>query len=81
MKNFLQKPLSVRNAGFTLVGFSIVFVVIGLLMTTTFVTFVNMKERSRDVRRVSDMAGISGALHLFFNDKGHYPGPTRMKEF
>ncbi|MFZ2836287.1 MAG: prepilin-type N-terminal cleavage/methylation domain-containing protein [Candidatus Saccharimonadales bacterium] len=69
------------KSGFTIVELLIVIVVIGILAAITIVAYNGIQQRSRDSKRVSDIAAITKALELYYIDNSEYPlgsGSTSM---
>lgn len=60
--------------GFTLIELMIVIVILGVLIAAGLGSFVSSQKKGRDNRRKSDLRNISGALELYYNDYGKYPG-------
>lgn len=77
----LQQSPSTKNSGFTIVELLIVIVIIGILAAITIVAYNGIQQRSRDSKRLSDVAAITKALELYYIDNGEYPygsGSTSM---
>jgi len=66
-KYFLDKK------GFTLMEIMVVIVIMGILAVAAMGSFIPSQRKSRDMKRKGDLAGISKALELFYNDNGSYP--------
>jgi general secretion pathway protein G len=64
------------NAGFTLVELLVVIAIISLLSSVVITSLNSARAKARDAVRLSDMKQIKMALELFYDDHGHYPGPT-----
>ena len=64
------------KSGFTLVELLVVMVVIGILATITIVAYNGIQGRARDDRRRTDIANITKALELYYQDNGAYPIPS-----
>lgn len=65
-----------KKNGFTLIELLVVITIIGVLATLIMANFANIRERSRDVRRKSDLKQIQKALELYKEsqtDGIHYP--------
>jgi len=63
-----------ETRGFTLIELLVVIAIIGLLATMAVVSFGGAQKKARDARRKADLAQISKALELFFDEAGTYPG-------
>lgn len=63
-------------SGFTLLEIMIVIIVIGILITLTTVNYSRLQPKARDDRRQIDIANITKALELYYNDNGKYPTVT-----
>jgi len=61
------------NFGFTLIELLIVIAIISLLAMMTTTTLINARAKSRDARRLADMAQIKKAMELFYDDNARYP--------
>ena len=64
------------KSGFTLVELLVVVVVIAILATIVIVAYTGIQGRSRDDRRKTDIANITKALELYYQDNGAYPIPS-----
>ncbi len=62
-----------KAIGFTLVEMLVVVSIIGLLLTFAAITFDNARKKSRDAKRLSDIAQLQKALDLYYNKYGAYP--------
>ena len=58
---------------FTLFELLVTIFIIGLLSTLSFVSFTAVRERARDVARLSDVRQIQAALELYRRAEGAYP--------
>ena len=61
------------SRGFTLVELLVVIAIIGLLASIVMVGLGGAKQKSRDGKRVADIANIKLALSLYYNDNLFYP--------
>lgn len=59
--------------GFTLIELLVAITIIGILISVSTVAFNNARAKGRDNKRKQDLASISGALTLYFQDNGNYP--------
>lgn len=64
------------KSGFTLVELLVVVVVIAIIATITVVAYQGVQARARDDRRKTDIANITKALELYYQDNGAYPIPS-----
>lgn len=62
-----------KDAGFTLIELLLVVSIIALLATFAMFGQRNNQQKSRDVRRVTDVNGIQKALSLYLSKAGTYP--------
>jgi prepilin-type N-terminal cleavage/methylation domain-containing protein len=68
------KTLQTKNQkGFTLIELLVVIAIIGLLASVVLLSLNSARARSRDARRVADIAQLRSALELYLNDNGTYP--------
>lgn len=65
-----------RARGFTIVELLIVIVVIGILATIAVVAYSGMQQRTRDVKRVSDLNTLADAMILWSNENRTAPTQT-----
>lgn len=65
-----------RRSGFTIVELLIVIVVIAILAAVTIVAYNGITSRTKDARRLSDLASIQKGLELYFADNNSYPDVT-----
>lgn len=73
MKNILPKR------GFTLIELIVVMALLGILIVAGFGSYLGSIKRGRDAKRKGDIAGISKALQIYFNDAGGFPISTNGK--
>jgi general secretion pathway protein G len=64
------------KSGFTLIELLVVVVIIGILASITIIAYRGIQERARDDRRKTDIASITKALELYYQDNGTYPIPS-----
>ena len=62
-----------NKKGFTLVELMVVIVIIVMLTRIVLSSFNSAKAKSRDAKRISDMAQIQLALELYFDRCNQYP--------
>lgn len=65
-----------HHNGFTLFEILIVIAIIGILAGIILVSFSNIKAKSRDTVRISDLATIEKMLVMYQNNEGQYPLST-----
>lgn len=73
-----EKDMRGKN-GFTLIELLIVISIIGVLAGLLFTNFSNARERTRDVKRKSDLTQMKHALRLYYNDYQKYPDASNVK--
>ncbi len=61
-----------KQKGFTLVELLVVIAIIGLLSAVGVVSVGNIREKGRDVRRLSDMDALKTAMDMVNNEYGSY---------
>ena len=61
-----------KQKGFTLVELLVVIAIIGLLTAVGVVSVGNIREKGRDVRRISDMDTLKTAMDMVNNEYGSY---------
>jgi prepilin-type N-terminal cleavage/methylation domain-containing protein len=64
-----------KNSGFTLIELMVVIAIIAILTAIIMVNFSAAKSKSRDGKRISDIAQIQLALAGYFNQCNSYPTP------
>ncbi len=62
-----------KKNGFTLIELLIVIIIIGILATLIFANFGDIRKKSRDSQRKSDLKQIQTALELYRADNKIYP--------
>ncbi|NMA29902.1 MAG: type II secretion system protein [Candidatus Pacebacteria bacterium] len=68
----MQKSQKKQHA-FTLLELLIVMIILALLSGLGLMAFGTIQQKSRDSRRKQDLANISKALDVYYNDYGVYP--------
>ncbi len=63
------------NLGFTLIELLVVISIIGLLASVILVALNGARQKARVAKRTADLAQISKALELYYNDNNSYPNP------
>ncbi len=77
-----MKELKNRNteeksgAGFTLIELLVVIAIIALLASIAMIALVSARQKSRDVKRLSDMTQMNTALELYHSYNKGYPSST-----
>jgi general secretion pathway protein G len=72
--NFISySSINKSHAGFTLIELLVVVAIIALLSSLALIALVNARQKSRDVKRLSDMTQMNTALELFFTYNRGYP--------
>ncbi len=67
-----KKPSSSLK-GFTLIELLVVVAIIALLTSIALIAYVSARQKSRDVKRISDMVQMLSALELFNAQNRGYP--------
>jgi general secretion pathway protein G len=65
-----------NKKAFTLIELLIVMVILAILSGLGLMAFGTVQMKSRDSRRKQDLANISKALDVYYNDYGAYPAST-----
>ncbi|HEY9583744.1 MAG TPA: type II secretion system protein [Candidatus Paceibacterota bacterium] len=76
-----MKKLSLKSSGFTLVELLVVIAIIAILTGIITSNFTQAKAKSRDAKRISDIAQLQLALELAFDRCNVYPpadGPSSL---
>lgn len=68
-----------NKKGFTLIELLIVISIIGVLAGLLFTNFSSARERTRDIKRKSDLQQVKHALRLYYNDYQKYPEASVTK--
>jgi prepilin-type N-terminal cleavage/methylation domain-containing protein len=66
--------MKISHKGFSLIELLVVIAIIALLTAIVTSNFATSRSKSRDAKRVSDLAQIQLALELFFDRCNGYPG-------
>ncbi|HNT30695.1 MAG TPA: type II secretion system protein, partial [bacterium] len=59
--------------GFTLIELLVVVAIIGMLSVIVMTSLSNVRKKSRDAKRKSDIQAINTAIQLYIDDNGHAP--------
>jgi prepilin-type N-terminal cleavage/methylation domain-containing protein len=62
-----------KNTGFTLIELLVTIAIIAILTAIITANFSTARSRSRDAKRISDIANIQLALSLYFDRCNQYP--------
>jgi prepilin-type N-terminal cleavage/methylation domain-containing protein len=62
--------------GFTLIELLVVVAIIGLLASIVLISLISARAKSRDAKRLSDMAQMNTGLELYFASNKGYPSST-----
>jgi prepilin-type N-terminal cleavage/methylation domain-containing protein len=65
-----------NTSGFTLIEVIVVIAVLAVLVAMTLFAYGGAQARSRDAKRKTDIANITKALELYYQDNGSYPIPS-----
>lgn len=69
-----------KNKGFTLIELLVVVAIIALLSSVALIALMSARQKSRDMKRLSDMTQMNTALELFFAANRGYPSATPQGE-
>lgn len=69
-----------KKSGFTLVEMLIVVVIIGILASALFPKITGYMERTRDLKRQTDLHTIAAAIEIYRNTHGEMPTRTMTKK-
>ncbi|PIZ10368.1 hypothetical protein COY54_01685, partial [Candidatus Falkowbacteria bacterium CG_4_10_14_0_8_um_filter_41_36] len=64
---------SARLKFFTLIELLIVISIIGIIISISFVSFSNVRQKGRDTKRIADIKLIQKSLEDYYRDEGSYP--------
>jgi prepilin-type N-terminal cleavage/methylation domain-containing protein len=65
-----------KNKGFTLIELLVVIAIIALLASIALIAYTSAQQKSRDAKRLADMAQMNTGLELYFADFRGYPSST-----
>lgn len=68
-----NKIKTTKQPGFTIIELLVVIAIIALLSSLALIALVNARQKSRDVKRLSDMTQMNTALELYFTANRGYP--------
>src|SRR5258708_4756568 len=71
-----DKNKNSKNWGFTFIELLVVIAIIALLASVALIAFMTAREKSRNVKRLSDMTQMNTALELYFAENRGYPSST-----
>jgi prepilin-type N-terminal cleavage/methylation domain-containing protein len=66
--------------GFTLIELLVVVAIIGLLSSIALIALISARQKSRDVKRLSDMTQMNTALELYYAANKGYPAATNYPQ-
>lgn len=65
-----------KKQGFTLIELLVVVAIISLLSSVVMIALMTARQKSRDVKRLTDMAQMNTALELYFATNKGYPSSS-----
>ena len=65
-----------NQSGFTLIELLVVIAIIALLSSIALIAMISARSKSRDAKRLSDMAQMNTGLELYFSTNKGYPSST-----
>jgi prepilin-type N-terminal cleavage/methylation domain-containing protein len=66
---------SQHTKGFTLIELMVVVAIIAIISAVVFANFGEAKKKSRDAKRITDLAQIQLVIQLYYDRCGQYPDP------
>ena len=72
-KRGILTSASGKQEGFTLIELLVVIAIIALLTSIALISFMSARQKSRDVKRLSDMTQMNTGLELYFATYRGYP--------
>lgn len=58
---------------FTLIELLIVIAIIGVIVSISFVSFSNVRQKARDTQRIADIKLLQKSLEDYYRNEGSYP--------
>ena len=65
--------MTTKKHGFTLIELIVVMAILAILMAIGAGAFMSSMKKGRDSTRKANLRAITGAMELYYNDKGKYP--------
>jgi len=65
--------MKIKKSGFTLIELLVVVVILGILAAVGLGQFYTAQKRGRDAQRKENLASITKALEMYYNDYEQYP--------
>jgi len=62
--------------GFTLIELLVVIAIISLLSSTMMASLSKARQKSRDVKRITEMKSVQKSLEMYYSDNNGYPPST-----
>jgi prepilin-type N-terminal cleavage/methylation domain-containing protein len=76
MRDKNQNLKAHNTGGFTLIELLVVIAIIALLTSIALIAFMSARQKSRDVKRLSDMTQMNTGLELYFATFKGYPSSS-----
>ena len=68
-----MKKINYKQKGFTLLEVTSMVVIVAIIITATLVTFTKVRQKNRNIMRISDITQLQNALASYYRDNNAYP--------